>query len=108
MEWGRVLKKGGMLLNFDAEYAKGAHNLNNQDNPAHRNVSDELKSKCHEIYHMLTVSALNRPGWDEEILKMSGFDHVETDTQFYKRIYDKKDEFYIPDRMFMIAAYKNN
>ena len=25
-EWMRVLKKGGVLINFDAEYAKGAHN----------------------------------------------------------------------------------
>jgi ubiquinone/menaquinone biosynthesis C-methylase UbiE len=105
-EWARVLKKGGVLLNFDAEYAKGAHNLNNQDNPAHKDVSKHLKDECHEIYHMLTISSLDRPSWDKEILKRVGFSAVETDTAFYSRIYDKKDEFYIPDKMFMIAANK--
>ena len=105
-EWARVLKEGGLLLNFDAEYAKGDHNLNNQDNPAHRCVSDKLKSECHEIYHMLTISSLDRPQWDEEVLRTVGFSNVETDTEFYGRIYDKKDEFYIPDKMFMIAANK--
>ena len=105
-EWTRVLKKGGLLLNFDAEYAKGAHNLNNQDNLAHKDVSKHLKDECHEIYHMLTISSLNRPSWDKEILKGMGFSVVETDTAFYSRIYDKKDEFYIPDKMFMISAFK--
>jgi ubiquinone/menaquinone biosynthesis C-methylase UbiE len=103
-EWARVLKKGGILLNFDAEYAKGDHNLNNQDNLAHKDVSKKLKAECHEIYHMLTISALDRPQWDEKILRTVGFSDVETDTEFYSRIFDKKDEFYIPDKMFMIAA----
>ena len=103
-EWARVLKKGGVLLNFDAEYAKGDHNLNNQDNLAHKDVSKKLKEECHEIYHMLTISALDRPQWDEKILRTVGFADVETDTEFYSRIFDKKDEFYIPDKMFMIAA----
>ena len=40
-DWYRVLKKGGVLLNFDAEYAKGAHNLNSPENIAHKNVSKE-------------------------------------------------------------------
>lgn len=105
-EWARVLKSGGVLINFDAEYAKGAHYLNNQDNPAHRVVSDELKNECHEIYHMLTISSLDRPEWDEKVLELAGFGTVKTDTEFYKRIYGEKDEFYIPDKMFMIVARK--
>ena len=105
-EWARVLKEGGLLLNFDAEYAKGDHNLNNQDNLAHKCVSDKLKEECHEIYHMLTISSLDRPQWDGEVLKAAGFGDVNLDTEFYSRIYDKMDEFYIPDKMFMIAASK--
>lgn len=105
-EWYRVLKKGGLLLNFDAEYAKGAHNLNNQDNLAHKNISDEMKEECHKIYHMLTISTLDRPQWDVEVLYQIGFESVEVDPEFADRIYDVKDEFYIPDRMFMISARK--
>ncbi|MCR4790439.1 MAG: class I SAM-dependent methyltransferase [Treponemataceae bacterium] len=105
-DWYRVLKKGGILLNFDAEYAKGAHDLKNPENMAHRNISDSLKDECHSIYHMLTVSTLNRPEWDCELLKQIGFKKVSADMEFGNRIYDRLDEFYIPERMFMISAVK--
>jgi SAM-dependent methyltransferase len=105
-EWLRVLKKGGLLLNFDAEYAKGAHNLKTHENLAHKDISDELKDECHDIYHMLTISFLDRPLWDEEVLKKVGFSSVSVDRAFGDRIYSEKDEFYIPDKMFMISAIK--
>ena len=105
-EWYRVLKKGGLLLNFDAEYAKGDHNLNNQDNLAHKCVSDSMKEECHKIYHMLTISSLDRPKWDLEVLEKIGFESADADTNFADRIFSEKDEFYIPDRMFMIYAIK--
>ena len=105
-EWFRVLKKGGVLLNFDAEYAKGAHNLKNQDNIAHRDIPDALKNECHEIYHMLTISALDRPDWDIEVMQHIGFSEVSADRSFSDRMFDEKDEFYIPDKMFMIYAKK--
>jgi SAM-dependent methyltransferase len=105
-EWYRVLRKGGMLLNFDAEYAKGAHNLKTHENLAHRDISDELKDECHEIYHMLTISALDRPKWDEEVLREIGFGEVISDRSFGDRIFSERDEFYIPDKMFMVSAIK--
>lgn len=105
-EWYRVLKKGGMLLNFDAEYAKGADNLKNLDSPAHRDISEEMKEECHKIYHMLTISTLDRPQWDVDVLYQIGFESVEADCEFADRMYDIEDDFYIPDRMFMISARK--
>ena len=105
-EWHRVLKKGGMLLNFDAEYAKGAYNLKNQENLAHKCISDEMKEECNKIYHMLTISTLDRPQWDVNILYQIGFESVDADCEFADRMFDVKDEFYIPDRMFMISAKK--
>lgn len=105
-EWFRVLKPGGVLLNFDAEYAKGAHNLHSPENLAHRNISDDLKEECHEIYHMLTVSALKRPEWDKEVLCETGFQNVECDLTFGDRMFKDMDEFYIPDKMFSIRAGK--
>lgn len=105
-EWFRVLKKGGALLNFDAEYAKNAHNLYNKENIAHARVSDDLKDECHRIYHMLTISNLSRPAWDAAVLKEIGFRTVEVDPDFSRRIFAENDEFYIPDRMFAITAVK--
>ncbi len=106
MEWMRVLKKGGILLNFDAEYAKGAHNLKSPENLAHKDIEDALKDECHDIYHMLTISMLDRPLWDQKILLEMGFNKVSFDTEFGNRIFKEKDEFYIPDRMFCIKAVK--
>ncbi len=105
-DWYRVLKKGGVLLNFDAEYAKGAHNLNSPENIAHKNVSKELADECHDIYHMLTISTLDRPEWDVHILEEIGFKDIITDKTFGDRIFVERDEFYIPDKMFSIKAMK--
>ena len=105
-EWYRVLKKGGVLLNFDAEYAKNAHSLFTVESVAHKDISDKLKEDCHELYHMLTISTFDRPEWDKEVLTHIGFSEVRTDLSFADRIFAEKDEFYIPDKMFMIAAEK--
>ena len=105
-QWHRVLKNGGVLLNFDAEYAKGAHNLKSPENIAHKNIEDSLKEECHDIYHMLTISMLDRPMWDRHVLEEIGFKRVVIDETFSDRIYIEKDEFYIPDKMFGIKAVK--
>ena len=105
-QWHRVLKKGGVLLNFDAEYAKGAHNLKSPENLAHKDIPDSLKEECHDIYHMLTISMLDRPHWDEHVLSDMGFSSVEVDNDFGNRIFVEHDEFYIPDQMFSIKAIK--
>ena len=65
-----------------------------------------MKEECHKIYHMLTISTLDRPQWDVDILYQIGFESVEADCEFGDRLFDVKDEFYIPDRMFMISAKK--
>lgn len=107
-EWYRVLKKGGILLNFDAEYAKHAEdNLYSAENMAHKDISRELKDDCNEIYHMLTISSLDRPQWDSEVLKQIGFGSIETDLGFGDRIFREHDQFYIPDKIFSIKAIKN-
>ncbi len=98
-EWMRVLKKGGKLINLDAEYAKGAHKYNQNENLAHRDLSKDMNEKCHKIYHMLSISSFVRPKWDEEVLRGLGFSEVNVDPDF-------GNEFYMPDRMFRIVAKK--
>ena len=105
-QWMRVLKKGGVLINFDAEYAKGAHNLKSPENIAHSKIEDALKDECHHIYHMLTISMLDRPQWDQEVLSHLGFNEIIVDREFGDRIFIEHDEFYIPDKMFCIKAIK--
>ena len=62
--------------------------------------------ECHNIYHMLSVSALNRPEWDVKVLNEIGFRSVEADISAGDRLYSVKDQFYMPDRMFCVRAVK--
>lgn len=104
-EWKRVLKKGGILLNYDAEYAKYAHDvLYNKENFAHQDVSNHLKDACHKIYHMLSISTIDRPEWDKEVLENLGFDRIEINPDYWKYIYQEKDQFYTANKMFSIVA----
>ena len=105
-EWHRVLKPGGVLLNYDAEYAKGFHKYDQSENLAHKDIDTGLTAECHDIYHMLNVSTFDRPAWDEEVLRNIGFRDIKADLSAGDRLYKEKDQFYMPDRMFCIRAVK--
>lgn len=105
-EWLRVLKPNGMLLNYDAEHGKNHHQQLPASHHAHQHIKEELLEKCHTIYHMLSISATNRPLWDQQILE--GLNATVTlDTTVGSRIYAEEDEFYIPAPMFLVKAVKN-
>ena len=106
MEWHRVLKPGGMLLVYDAEYAKGFHHYDQMQNLAHKNVTDAMVEECHDIYHMLSISTLDRPEWDKACLEKIGYENIVTDLGAGDRLYSEKDQFYMPDRMFLVKAQK--
>lgn len=108
-EWHRVLKKGGMLLNFDANYGKEhlVQDLNSlPQNHAHHNINSDLLAECDSIKANLDISQLRRPQWDSSVLQQIGFAHVDTDETVGKRIYSQHDEFYNPTPLFLIRAVK--
>ena len=105
-EWYRVLKPGGMLLIYDAEYAKGFHKYDQSSNCAHLNLNDSMIEECHDIYHMLSISTLERPKWDEDVLARLGYQDVFIDLSVGDRLYQEQDDFYMPDRMFLVKAVK--
>lgn len=104
-EWLRVLKSGGMILNYDAEHAKNHHHLPQSVHNAHEHIKSELLEKCHTIYHMLSISGTDRPEWDKQLLE-SYEATVTIDSTVGPRIYAEEDEFYIPVPMFLVKAIK--
>ena len=105
-EWNRVLKPGGLLLIYDAEYAKGFHHCDQSENLAHGEVAKAMLEECHDIYHMLSISTLDRPDWDTQVLSQLKYENIHTDLSVGDRIYHEKDHFYMPERMFLIKANK--
>lgn len=108
-EWYRVLKKDGVLLNFDADYgqvsfSKQVDELDN--NHAHAKISKELTKECDDIKLELEISKVSRPRWDIDILKDTGFFNFIIDENVSDKIYKVKDELYNPTKMFGIYAKK--
>lgn len=105
-EWLRVLAPSGILLNYDAEYAKDHHHQKLPALNAHVQVPAELLEQCHNIYHMLDISLYQRPTWDLELLQGLGNCTCCVDTTVGDRLYNKEDIFYIPVPMFCVKAIK--
>ena len=117
-EWHRVLKKGGIMLNFDA----GWYNYLFDDRKAQefsndrRNVKDaKIKdfeaysesAKMEEISRKLILSRCQRPNADVEMLYQAGFRKVFTDLQIGARVLDEVEKInYGSRKMFMLCAIK--
>ena len=107
-EWMRVLKTGGVLLNFDANYGKEdvADTKGLPEAHAHFKVGNEMLEECERIKSQLPISRKNRPAYDVAVLCENTAGEIRIDTSLGKRIYLEKDEFYTPAPMFSICAVK--
>lgn len=107
-EWMRVLKTGGVLLNFDANYGKEdvADTKGLPEAHAHFKVGNEVLEECERIKSQLPISRKNRPAYDVAVLCENTAGEIRIDTSLGKRIYLEKDEFYNPAPMFSICAVK--
>lgn len=108
--WFRVLKPGGVLLNFDAEYAAHvrSHSVQNSkvapDSPyGHVGMTDALQQENDAITLSMDIGQA-RPEWDGEVLTRVGFQSCQTDTQVGKRLLGELDLTTAP--MFGIFASK--
>ena len=111
-EWHRVLRSGGRLLNFDADY--GAVNFlslsqqlkKNGIANAHQNLNESDLVESDTIKSLLSVSHHRRPDWDRSLLQAAGFENIQTDLSLSDRIETQTDASYNPVRMFRILADK--
>lgn len=110
-EWFRVLKTGGMLLNFDANYGINVRNQNQKasyiketEAYGHIGVTPILEKENAEITLSMPISREKRPEWDISVLKQIGFSHTETDCYIGKKVLSGHDLEDAP--MFMIVGIK--
>lgn len=110
-EWYRVLRPGGILLNFDADYAQNVRNnnqklsyINPSDIYGHIGMTKELDKENTELTLMMPAGSNSRPEWDMMLMQSAGFESVDCDTQAGKKILLEHD---LPDApMFRLYGRK--
>lgn len=117
-EWHRVLRKGGVLLNFDAgwynylfddekakEYEKDRNNVSNAG--IHDFDAYSESAKMEEISRRLILSRCKRPEKDIEMLHAAGFEEVSVDMRIGDRVWDETEKVNYGSRpMFLLRARK--
>lgn len=116
-QWVRVLKPGGLLLNFDAnwyrylydEAALGAHAQDRQ-NVADLQVEDDTAGTdvdaMEAIARQAPLSRQARPVWDAELLRRLGM-RVEVEREIWRRVWTRAERITNASTpMFLIRAVK--
>lgn len=102
--WHRLLKPGGIFINFDADYCREKPPSSLPAQHAHQDVGEELMSEYERMKNLLRPTQRPRPEWDAELLALAGFSHITIDPDVWQRVYREKDEFYDPTPGFAISA----
>lgn len=102
--WHSLLRPGGILLNFDADYCREKQPDILPPLHAHRDVSSDLMLEYERIKDCLRPTQQPRPQWDIKLLLRAGFRSIQVDTGMWKRLYHDVDEFFNPTPMFTIFA----
>ena len=102
--WHRLLKPGGVLVNFDADYCREEQAVPLPAHHAHQDIGAGLMEEYERMKHSLRPMQQPRPQWDVQLLREAGFHHIAVDTGVWQRVYQKADEFYDPTPGFAITA----
>lgn len=118
-EWHRVLRRGGVLLNFDANWYSyladddiDRKRAADQSDPAispnpEAAATDEQCAACEQIALDMPLTGAVRPAWDVQELSSIGFSRVSPDTGVWKRVWSENEQrYYASTPLFMIAATK--
>lgn len=117
-QWNRVLKKGGLLLNFDANWynylfdaaAREGYDQDRQ-NTAAKGLDDLNVGENYDIMEgiarRIPISAVLRPEWDRAVLSGLGME-VTVDPSIWQRVWSEQEKLsFASTPMFMIKAVRN-
>ena len=117
-EWRRVLRPGGVLLNFDAnwynylvdedkqrEFRQDRENTRLYDVEDHNAYPDALKME--DISRSLPMTGRDRPQWDVDTLLKLGFSRAEAEPDAGEKLWNEEERInYASTPGFMIRAVK--
>ena len=116
-EWARVLKPGGLLLNFDANWyaylfddeAQAAYDRD-RANSAEQGVWDQNVGEnfdvMEDIARRVPLSNIRRPDWDLALLQGLGL-RAEADGQIWQRVWSEEERLnFSSTPLFLVRAKK--
>ena len=110
-EWFRVLRPGGVLLNFDADYAENVRNENQKASAidpsgvyGHFGITPELSAENARIALEMPAARASRPLWDLDLVRAAGFTAFGADLTAGTRILRERDLADAP--LFLLWAKK--
>ncbi len=117
-EWARVLKPGGLLLNFDANWYAFLFDASAQEayerdrvNSAERGVWDQNVGEnfdvMDDIARRLPLSDIRRPAWDLKLLENLDL-RCEADESIWQRVWSDEEKLnFASTPLFLIRAVKS-
>lgn len=118
-EWMRVLKPGGVLLNFDANWYGYLYDEEKKEAyEADRKKVEEQQLDDHylctdidrmeNIARQVPLSTMERPAWDTKVLESLGVCSIQTDSEIWKRVWSEEERLnYASTPMFLVRAEKS-
>ena len=116
-EWARVLRPGGLLLNFDAnwyaylfdEKAQAAY-AQDRLNSAEQGVWDQNVGEnfdvMEDIARRVPLSGIRRPAWDLERLRSLGL-HAQADEAIWQQLWSEEEKLnFSSTPLFLVRAAK--
>lgn len=116
-EWHRVLKPGGLMLNFDSNWYRYLFDESARD----RFEEDRLKSaelglgdqnvgenfdEMEDIARKMPLSAVSRPAWDISVLEKFGLE-VSVNEDIWKEVWTRQEQTnFASTPMFLVSALK--
>ena len=116
-EWTRILKSGGLLLNYDANWyaylfddeAQAAYDRD-RANSAEQGMWDQNVGEnfdvMEDIARRVPLSNIRRPAWDLALLRSLGL-HAEADEQIWQSIWSEEEKLnFSSTPLFLVRAVK--
>ena len=102
-EWRRVLKNGGVLMNFDSDY--GDKNFLDEKTCSRGEVCNKMLNECDAIKNSVEISRFRRPKWDKMYLEDINFS-IRLEEDISHAVHKDKRCFYDSVPLFAIYATK--
>ena len=119
VEWYRLLKENGILLNFDADYGENRFSERKKSEEENYKIDNNVKAEklhgnldytqlleCDEIKDSLEISKHRRPAWDVAAIEKCGFKELTIDFILGNKIGNPKLSGKVSKVMFGLYARK--